>query len=597
MSLVAQLEILCRKNSGQTIYLDNLEDPLKDEDFKKWFLSFVRTSNWRILYSSRTHLNSKLIKSISIPKMDKDTAKEMFLYLWEEGMDAEELPVMEEKMSAEELSVMEQLLDEIDYHPLTIHLLTAQRWRWPTVKDLLQNWHERRKEIELDDHEERHNSLTTALYMSYDTIKDSREALVLWGILSFVPGELSQELFDVIFLDNKAIYQSAAETLLKNGLVEWTKDSPPAYAMLAPIKNTVFEYDRSLESECVERLCTTLISVFNAPNQRKQFDYLPIHYLALICLPTALAFLKRTKLDGERNRELILKMRNYYKYSQSTSLDVIKVLMEEEADQLLLAFLNEMRGGLEKLLDEIEYAKGHYEQAEKLYRNEKDNIGLANVLLRMGDLERRLGEIESAKDHYEQAEKLYLSEKNDLGLANVLKSMGDLEMQLGEIESAKGHYEQAEKLYRSEKANLGLANVLVRMGDLEMRLGELESVKCHYEQAEKLYRSEKDNLGLANVLQRMGDLRRKQEDYTLSINYYEKALSLYIKVQEPLGRSYTMGKLCLANAQAKRKEDALQWREKIEDELDQIPEDVRTYVTHCINEAMELLDADDDDGD
>jgi len=489
--LERQIEALCRRLPGHILYLDNMEDPLQDENFKNWFLSFIRSSGWTILYSSRKHMNSRIIRNIYVPILEAEPAKSMFLHLWEE------------KLSDNDLQMLEELLTDLDRHPLSIYLVAAQKWRLLTVGNLLQAWQESdtHTNIEFEDSDDCHRSLHTALTMSYSVIKDNREALILWGVMSYLPESLSCELFDEIFSDNLPAYSLAGEALLKNGLIELREDKTPtratfARAMLAPIKNIVFLFEDTIKPYCVERLRAAFTKIFVAPYQRDHTDYKTLHHLALACLSPALAFLERTKLDSGQNESLAKKMKNYYQYSASASLDVLRSLEDQSDVPGFLAFLFKYMGDLESRLGRIEAAQKHYADAEKLYRDERAMLGLANVLKAMGDLESRLGQIEDAQKHYTDAEKLYRDERTMLGLANVLKAMGNLEREQKNYDVSIEHYEYALQLYISEQEPMGKCYV---MGELcrvyalaekkEKALQILQQIKSIFDQMPEYVRS------------------------------------------------------------------------------------------------------------
>jgi tetratricopeptide (TPR) repeat protein len=464
--------------------------------------------------------------------------------------------------------------------------------------------------------------------MSYEYIKNERKALLIWGVMSYLPGSLSQELLKKIFEDDVQGYISAAEVLIKNGLVTWTKDRPPAYSMLAPIKNTIFRFDDSIRVESTKRLREAFVSVFPTTYEFDHPEYNLRHHFALDRLPLALAFLNRTKLDGGQNKRLIYQMRDYFQFASSTSLATLRSLDMNTDDADLTAYLFLEMGILEERLGLIDEAKRHFKQAENLYSAVDNNIGLANVLQFMGDLEFRmnqfkpaenylkraeelfrneqdlglanvlciLGDLErmqfnakEAEHNYTEAKKLYLELKDNLGLANVYQGMGYLEYNQNNMEPAERYYRLAEGLYRTLQENIGLANAVMGIGDIERINGNMKAAEGYFRQAEELFRTEQDNLGLADVFRSKGDLERHKKNYTASIKHYQNALPHYENEQELQGKSYTMAELCRAYALAGKPDDALKWLQATKDFYPQIPEYARPYVDECINEAEILL--------
>ena len=447
-ALEKQMENLIKRYPRYVVYFDNMEDPLGDVNYSKWFLDFISKSGWHILYSSRKRIHSHKIKSISIPPLGLIDAKSMFLSLWGE-------------MPCADLEILEKLLEVLDYHPLTIKLVTAQKYKYPSVKSLLDAWKKNKdyhSDMAFEDDEGPHRSLYTAVKMSYDAVAHNHEPLIVWGVLSFIPSVLSRELFEMIFQDDLRVYEEAANILLKNGLIDAVhlrETDGYGYSMLNPIKSQAFAFDEADRETSATLLRNALTAIFKAGDKRDGLNRGYWHDFSLRCVLPALTFLDKVLLDEGRNKPLLLSMNNYFQYSTSMSLELLQKLKIYQNDRYFSAFLNEYIGDLERRLGEIEAAQRHYGQAEELYRSERDNLGLANVLQSMGDLESRLGEIEAAQRHYGQAEELYRSERANLGLANVLKSMGDLERQQKKYVLSLDHYEKALSLYETAQAPMG----------------------------------------------------------------------------------------------------------------------------------------------
>ena len=263
-------------------------------------------------------------------------------------------------------------------------------------------------------------------------------------------------------------------------------------------------------------------------------------------------------------------------------------LYQLEENNLGLAKVFHSLGDLESRLGQVDEAVRHYVQAGEIFQAEHDNISLANVLRSMGDLKYRYGQVEIAQRYYSHAEELYRIEKST-GLADVLQSLGELDIRLGLIDTAKEHFGKAEKLFRTQNDNVGLAKVLFNIGNLESREKETDQSRDHYAQAAELYCSEQDNLGLANVLLRMGDQESKLQHYELAINYQKNSYLLYDAENDYAGKSYAMGALCRNYALNGQVEEAKHWIKTTQENLDNIPTQVRPYVNGCIRDALGVL--------
>ena len=82
-----------------------------------------------------------------------------------------------------------------------------------------------------------------------------------------------------------------------------------------------------------------------------------------------------------------------------------------------------------------------------------------------------------ARRHYEEAERLYQDERDNLGLANALKSLGVLEMGIGgdSVLLAINHYRHALDLYEREREPMGRAYCLAELCLAHAKQGEMEN--------------------------------------------------------------------------------------------------------------------------
>jgi len=649
-----EMEALYQQHPGCIVYLDNMEDPLRDDEYRRWFASFLKDSGWKVLYSSRrvVDMSREIIEHTPVPQLKPEDARKMFLAHWRKDIPDSDRQALDE------------LLRCLDYHPLPIRLVAAQKRRFPTIQRLLGQWKKKASKIAVHkDDDSSHGSWPRAVWMSFDAVSSNKEALVLWGVMSFLPSLLSYRLFEMMFAHDFEAYELAADVLIDNGLLEaatiasdrekdgdggdntndYADGRGDGYAMLATVKEMAFEYDLNgqpgsadlLRGECVEILRRALVEVFKRGNDRKAPDRLRWLYLAIACLPIALAFMRKIGGDAGRNNPLILAMTNHYSYSASMSLDVLHMLDRQDVKSAFGAIIlrsmgilatllgkhDEARsyleeavalfqqegndlgqanalyglGVLESIQNQLVKAQSHYTQAEQLYRTEKgnSNIGLANTLHGIGAIALQLDQPENALSYFNQALALFYAENGEHGQANTLMCIGQSEMLRGNLDIARSHLEQALERYQTLRVDLGLANTSRFLGELAMKEGNLCEARNSYKQAEEKYDSVEHKLGLAYVSFEMGDLEASLGNYVLAIAHYEKAAPLFEAERNFSWKSYTLSKLCLAYAHTGNKTKALQTADKARESLKQVPdelrEDVESYVNQCINEAMALL--------
>jgi len=476
--LEQQINTYCARHPGQIIYLDNLEDPLKDPQFQTWFFGFIKTSGWQVLFSTRKLLTDPdTILDTPVDRLSMPAARAMFKDIWRKAL------------SPDQTDKLDDLLGEkyLDRHPLSIHLVASQKWRLPTIGDLLRAWKESASHLDMmtDDPGDRHRSLRAALDMSYQALKDNRKALIVWGVLSYSPEPLPRQLFAEVFADDLPAFEQAAEALLINGLIEWTPGSPPAYNMLAPIKNIVFDFDPNIREECTERLGTALSEVFERADQLKHPDHIERLRFAVATVPLALSFLENAGLAGRYQEHLVRSLNNRYQYSTAVAVQVLRSLSMQADSSSLLAFILRITGNLERQLGHLDEARGLYEKAAGLYEEEQSGLGRANALQGLGDLELRLGRLDDARGLYEKAAGLYEEEQNGLGRANVLRGLGELELRIKNYPEALENYESALLLFESEQAPMGKSYTLAELCRAYALAGEADKAVAALERAER----------------------------------------------------------------------------------------------------------------
>lgn len=609
------------------LYFDNLEDPLCDEAFKSWFTDIVENHKGTILYSKRgnkTNITDSPI--LRARKLDIDNTIKLFERHWGDSVPKDELEGLKELLAA------------MDCHPLSVVLAARQREFYPTIKELREQWENDKTHVTMEiGGSKRNRSLYASLTMSYNVLKENHMALVLWGVLAYLPGAVPHKLIAAVFSKEPIKLDPAARLLIETGLLskKCSDDGNDSlYQMLAPIKDMANEFLTSeLRQQAKALIRDTFVEVYTLASDRHSDDRLLAHGFAVDCIEYALGYLSTTLLDKGNNEQLIIQMQNYYQFSNTLAyalLDKLRNLVAPSPKKQTLAIIYHQMGEIERLCGDIYAAMSHLEKAEELFRLIGYNVGLANVLLSIGvinllrghadiarksfeeaetilreennsfglanavkgigDVEYYCGNTDAARAKYSEAEVLFRSENNDVGRANVLNSLGEVELRCGNFDVAERAYRQAEELYKSLEDKLGLANVLKSMGDLALCRGEIDVAKEKYMHAEKLYREENYVLGLANVIYRKGDLARRSGDNDLATAYYEDAKDRYVSIGQPTGLAVCYGELCRAYAIKNDIEKTLHYEQLAIEVCERVPDDDKNYVNNCIENAHQILE-------
>ncbi|MDR1600711.1 MAG: tetratricopeptide repeat protein [Oscillospiraceae bacterium] len=411
-ALEGQLVYAANEQTNTLFYMDNMEDAMKSDSFKDWFIRFINAVGWTIVFSSRERFNNHMIYSEALDVLSPEHALTLFTKHWQNNR-RQILPSDE--------PILKDLLKDMGHHPLSV-VLVANQWRYQSVKDLSNAWHKDQFDDNISvDGAGRHKNLLKALSFSYESVSEDKRAIEIWAVMRFVPTQISNEMFYTTFGDSAEEYRDAAALLIKNSLLRGDKNG---FSMLNPIKGFIFTRDNEGKvcDRAVDRFFDSLTMFYKNANNFGKSDREKWHNLAIDALPIAIELLSKRE-SHSKAETLTNEMHNHWKYNAFESL----------------VFL---QGYLPRI---------------------KTPIVRANVLWSMGDLESRLGEVEAAQGHYAEAEKLYLSEKDNLGRANALKSMGDLEREHGEIDKSIPLYIKALDLYKLVQEPMGYTYTIAEL--------------------------------------------------------------------------------------------------------------------------------------
>ena len=521
------------------LYLDNFEDVMSEVKTEKAerrrVLEFLRKCLGdvpvTVLISSRTLPQTDFgFKDHWLKPLDDLNAIALFMDIW--GGD-------------ENKAIQDFVVKDLHNYPLAIILTAKQKRYVQSIDRLKELWKNARKNVRVRGMgNDRHESVETALSITYDEVKNDENARQLWVLFTLFPEAIDASTVKSIIPDS----YDAVRKLIDLSVVHGEGEKLEMLPLLRDYARETEEYNEDLEV-LSGRLIKHYSGVFDVNRSTEMGS--EKDFRAVNALGDALYFMDR--MVGTNNTIAV--------------------------------------GTLHKMLRDY-YMDSPYEAVEVLTKAVKhlsfDDRGIeANLIEYLGDLEMRTDKLEEAEKHYAEAEGVYRRIHDDLGLANVLRAMGDLEKRTDKLEEAEKHYVEAEGVYRRIHADLGLANVLKAMGDLEKRTDKLEEAEKHYVEAEGVYRRIHEDLGLANVLMAMGDLEQGKNHFRQAIAYYEKSVRLYEKTKGRIGMAYTCSELCYCYAKDGNKEKATIYEQQVIELCKNLPyENVKRYCMMKIRSAL-----------
>lgn len=591
------------------LYMDNFEDALMElegcehDELNKQTLSFLEwaesVAGLSILLSCRERIKGRFCLFEIKPLLLADSWK-LFQQVWQiqGGSKA--------SLKGKGMSDAKKLLQELDQHPLSIVLMASQASEVPSLKALLEIWcqsNNARVDMSPSQHNANHVSLSAAIWMSYQRIRDDMTTRMLWGICSLLPGVARADILRKLFEDPDSL-QQAVSRLIRLNLISCSEskvDGCVQYYMLSPLKRQIFNYVNSMEpggEELSQKLLCTYYSNLLTMAQPGQTGWNQEMRFVTVIVDDVLFMVKYlfTHHQWDALWPIYHGLFNYYQFRCVESVEILSAVIDlsERSEEFIpkreVALTMSVLGDLQRRLGQVDEALQMYQMSEELFISETDDLGRANVLKSIGDIKAHLGQFDDALRMYQESENLYLARGNDLGCANVLCCMGSLQHALGHADEALKQYHMALQLYFSKDNDLRRATVLRKMGNLKCELHQFNTALKLYQEAEKLYRSEMNYLGCANVFHSMGDLYKKRNQWVKAQTKYEMALPLYRTEKEIIGLAGTLAELSIVYALRKNKTKAEETIREVQSMLSSIPyPQLHIKIEQCITDAKTAM--------
>ena len=446
------------------VYLDNWEDAwlASDEEGRRELVGLLRAlrdGGSSVLASSREaaadyETGARIIR---VHKLGKNPSVDLFR------------KVLEAKEGGPDPSgpEFEKLIGELEGHPLAIVLTATLAARSLSWGDVLSRWAEASQHAE----DPRHNSLETALRLSWDAVAGSTLTHELWGVMALTPGDLPRAELDALadlsgtdsddWLDAYARLRDAS-------LVSASGDG--SLSMLRPVREAFFSLaDGGLVDHCLDLLARRLVGIIEADDSGSGVPGTgDAHDLALASLPRALFLLGRSLALRDLRvgaPELARTLGNYYQFDWDASRPVLDALLRaarDAGDDPLAALAAQTSAECAMYQDRLGDARSLLREAERLHREAGDNLGTAYDLHARARLAMRLGDLDGAGTLLEEAERLHREAGSALGTANDLLDRARLLALQGDYDRALSELTRAEELYEGmgDECSLGLAHEL-----------------------------------------------------------------------------------------------------------------------------------------
>ena len=538
------------------IVLDNAESILDPEGTDSQEIYDVveelgRFDNISLCITSRISTIPSDYEILDIPTLSMEAACDAFYGIYKK---------------AKRSDVVDNILEQLDFHPLSITLLAtvAHQNKWDTGR-LTGEWERRRTSVLRTDHKK---SLAATIELSLasplfqELGPDTRDLL---GVVAFFPQGVNENNLDWLF----PTISNRENIFDKFCVLSLTYRYDGLITMLAPLRDYLCPKDPKLSP----LLSLAKQCYFSRLGRQANPDYLPfedsrwiisedvnIEYLldALISTDTDLTSVWHACGDFMRHlllhkpRLIILgskieglpdghpcKLECLYtlarllgslgNHSESKRLftSALKLYREERNDLWVahtlghLASVN-MNAGL--YAEGIQHAKEASEIYERLNLMEEqaDSLHLLALLLAKD------GQADAAEEVVCNATNLSSGGPSQQNLGDYYHTIGDICLSRGEVEAAISHHEKAIEIATSLNLQLERAGFLRCLVDLLLKEGRLEDAQAHLESLKSDATSDPFSLGLATVIQicvwrQQGRFEEAESEISRVASMYEKS--------------------------------------------------------------------------
>jgi tetratricopeptide (TPR) repeat protein len=487
------------------------------------------------------------------------------------------------------------LLEALDGHALSIHLVAAQASGLPTLKGLRGLWDEVHAEI-LRRPGEKESRLTSvrvslALSLSSRRMKSAPLARRLLAMLALLPAGLAEANVHSLLGERGTVTRGrAAEVvacLYQLRLVERRRDS--RLRMLTPLrecarhdihvmpndrKRLVDRYmivaekggkigrsdwstvrnDVEAESDNLDPICEVVVET---DILHRRLD-VALNGLAAFHQLSGRATVNSVTRAVERLREQspqraanymcrlgsIAFMRSDHDTARAW-LDGALALFRRVGDLIGEAECIQLLGmGALQQSDHVT-ALARFEEALALRRSAHSTLGEANCIFNLGEIARRRSDHVTATDLFESASTLFQSAGSVVSKAHCICSLGHIALERSDYATALDRFETALALYRHGGLSQGEANCILGLGAVARLQSDDRTATALFEQALTLFRHLGEVMGEANCTRGIGEIALTHKDYPTAAARFEEAQALYRKSRNQHSLAQTMIRLGL----------------------------------------------------
>ncbi|KAF7978284.1 hypothetical protein HWV62_1136 [Athelia sp. TMB] len=444
-------------------------------------------------------------------------------------------------------AVLEQLLKELDYVPLAIHLL-AQASLGFSPRFMREQWRERRIQIlRLDSFtEDKLESVEVSVSLSIKSLERAGhpEAIRLLGMFCLLPDGLLQWQTR-LGLVAQCLPTSPSDFLLlrKFALVYTTGNK---LGVLSPIRHFILQHypPDSEHVQCVHGIFWKLVGTYSRVNFGPEFDSAKEALRPEIgnisnLIEHAVRYQPTKRILG-----VAIDM-SWHFYKTYPSTDILKMVspLEPTADPAMRARFWEISGLIAYQHNRYTEATSSFTHARAHFLDTSNHLKAAYCSYMLGDILHMQDQYPAATAVLTQARDEFLALDDPAGLCQCLQGLGDVLYMQGKYPEASAMLTEARDEFLKVGGHLGATQCLQSLGDVLYVQSEYSEASIKHTEARREFLAMGEGVGAAQCLRTLGQILQAEQKYDEASEALKEARDEFLKIGDRLGAAQCLRSL------------------------------------------------------
>ncbi|KAF7978276.1 hypothetical protein HWV62_1120 [Athelia sp. TMB] len=473
----------------------------------------------------------------SLPPLSPASSRDIFLAI--NGSCGKDLPDSD--------AVLEELLKELDYVPLAIHLL-AQVSLGFSPRFMLEQWRERRTQIlRLDSFtEDKLESVEVSVSLSIKSLERTghAEAIRLLGMFCLLPDGLLQWQTR-LGLVAQCLPTSPSDFLLlrKFALVYTTGNK---LGVLSPIRHFILQHypPDSEYVQCVHGIFWKLVGTYARVNFGPEFNSAKEALRPDIGNISNLIEHAVQYHPTERILDVAIDM-SWHFYLTYPSTDILKMVspLEPTADPAMRARFWEISGLIAYKQYRYTEATSSVTQARVHFLVASNDRKVAHCSYRSGDILRMQCQYPAATAMLTQARDEFLALDDPTGLGRCLQGLGNVLYMQEKYPEASARLTEARDEFLTVGEHLGATQCLRSLGDVLYMQSEYSEASIKLTEARREFLTMGEDLGATQCQHALGQILQGEQKYDEASEAFKDARAEFLKIGDRLGATQCLQSL------------------------------------------------------